>query len=82
MQQAEWIYVGPFALSRAMYSLVADAPSYEWMRKMTAKPAVLLRNESQNKVSLVFQNLSPEDLAKHLGYIDYKACRRITVSLF
>ena len=63
-----------------LLSSAGDVPSYDWMRRVTAKVAGVQRSDSQNKVSLVFQNLSSEELAKHLGYIDYKACRRITVS--
>ena len=59
-----------------------DMPSFAWMRKVTVKNGnSSMLTESQSKVSLVFQNLSPDDLAKHLSYLDYKACRRISVSL-
>lgn len=59
-------------------SFVDDVPSFDWMRKISVKK--LSRNESKGKVSLVFENLSAEDLAIHLSYLDYKACRRISVS--
>lgn len=66
-----------------MFFFPGDMPSYDWMRKVTVKNgeggSSSLRTESQSKVTLVFQNLSPEDLAKHLSYLDYKACRRLSV---
>ncbi|XP_067941613.1 ras guanyl-releasing protein 3-like [Watersipora subatra] len=68
--------------SSELYKLVSsdDIPSYDWMRKITAKISGTQRTDSQNKISLVFHHLSSEELAKHLSYIDYKACRRIPLA--
>ncbi|KAH3851905.1 hypothetical protein DPMN_094392 [Dreissena polymorpha] len=46
--------------------------------------SISVRNPSMRhnrKVSLVFNHLEPEELADHLTYLEYRAFRRINVSI-
>ena len=54
------------------------SPSYDWMRNMSVRSSAMRHNR---KVSLVFNHLEPMELAEHLTYLEYKAFRRINVSV-
>ncbi|KAK2150860.1 hypothetical protein LSH36_385g02059, partial [Paralvinella palmiformis] len=54
----------------------SKVPSYDWMRNMSVRNPTT--KHTSRKVSLVFNNLQPTELAEQLTYMEHKAFRRIT----
>ena len=57
----------------------ACSPSYDWMRNMSVRHPS--NRHSTKKVTLVFNNLKPDELADQLTFLEFKAFRRITVNM-
>ena len=62
--------------------MLACRPSFDWMRNMSVRNTsnVRLCNNTSRRVTLVFNNLQPAELAEQLTFLEFKAFRRITVS--
>ncbi|KAK2187594.1 hypothetical protein NP493_161g05024 [Ridgeia piscesae] len=59
---------------------ISKIPSYDWMRNMSVRQSST--RHSTRKVSLVFNNLQPSELAEQFTFLEYKAFRRITFNDF
>ncbi|GLH03754.1 Guanine nucleotide-releasing factor 2 [Gryllus bimaculatus] len=53
---------------------LSQVPSYEWMRHVSVRAGA---GSAARKVSLVFNNLQPLQLAEHLTFLEHKVLRRV-----
>lgn len=62
-------------------TVIVSSPSYDWMRNMSVRNPSAKNPSTSRRVNLVFNSLKPDELAEQLTYMEYKAFRRIRVSL-
>ena len=59
-------------------------PSFAWLRVLSVRnnAAALRHSNASCRVTLVFNNLQPAELAEQLTFLEYKTFRRVTVDAF